>query len=168
MMRSRSSYLPPCQTTTTFSSPFITSVASRSKTHLWRPLWDTRYVSSHWYSRDKRRLHSHYYSFQALPPPHMHIVSSWILNIKHKILQKFSSGHLKPWVKNKNWLKNINIIIWTLSFFPFSLVDPDVAEWATTDRTLLSACVFGKTTAILLCSLPRCKTVFFKKYQSIN
>lgn len=45
-MRSRSSCRPPCRTTTTFSSPFTTSAASRSRTHRWRRLWGTRCVTS--------------------------------------------------------------------------------------------------------------------------
>lgn len=42
MTRLRSNCPPLCQTTTTFFSPFTTSAASRSRTHHWRPLWDTR------------------------------------------------------------------------------------------------------------------------------
>lgn len=42
MTRLRSNCPPLCQTTTTFCSPFTMSAASRSRTHHWRPLWDTR------------------------------------------------------------------------------------------------------------------------------
>lgn len=46
MMKSRSSCLPPCRTTTTFSLPSTTSAANRSRTRLLRPLWGTRYVTA--------------------------------------------------------------------------------------------------------------------------
>lgn len=41
-MRSRLNFPPHCRITTTFSSLFITSAASKSRTRRWRPLWDTR------------------------------------------------------------------------------------------------------------------------------
>lgn len=51
-------------------------------------------------------------------------------------------------------------IVYHLSLSFLCAVDSHVAERASENGTLLFACVSGKTTTVLLCSLPRCKMHF--------
>lgn len=52
---------------------------------------------------------------------------------------------------------------------PFcSVVDPHAAEWPSEDGELLFACISGKTTTILLCSLTWCKTRLRNTEQCLN